>query len=549
MRKKINLILFLIIILAGIIRISDLDKSPPSLDWDEASLGYNAYSILKTGRDEYRQFLPLFTRSFDDYKSAIPAYLMIPFIEIFGLNQSSVRLVSAISGILAVLLVYLITKKLFKSFLAAIFSSFFFAIAPYSVFYSRALFESNIALTFFLLGLFCYLYKQGSTFRLLIALLFFLLSMYTYHSYKIFIPLYLLLLFLFDKEGIGKSKRTLTLLLAAGFVLMLPMVYGVFTGASIARFSSTSIMKFWPPPIYQVLATNHPLSYIDDFLIHDKYYYFFWELMGRYISYFSPVNLFIKESIEPGLIIPNFAVLQPFEFIFWLVGIRYIFSRFSQFKSLISLILLAPIPAVVTWNWFQTVRVLPLFAGFSIIDGFGVYLLLEYLVKLKFVKKLPNFRMFYSLAIVVVGLWSALYLYDSLRIILPMKYSGNWQAGFKESIPEVAKLQDQYDRIIIDSSQAQPYIFVLFYQVYPPDKYQNEVDYKKLAEFRKYYDFGKYSFRKIYWPEDRNLRKTLFMGDEYSLPEKDIKTQINAKIVLDIKDKHGNIISRIVSLE
>ena len=43
-----------------------------------------AYSILKTGRDEYGSPFPLLFRSFDDYKAPIPVYLLVPVFKFFG---------------------------------------------------------------------------------------------------------------------------------------------------------------------------------------------------------------------------------------------------------------------------------------------------------------------------------------------------------------------------------------------------------------------------------------------------------------------------------
>ncbi len=59
---KPTYILCLIILLSLILRFYQLGKNPPSLDWDETAHGYNAYSILKTGRDEYGNKLPLLFR-------------------------------------------------------------------------------------------------------------------------------------------------------------------------------------------------------------------------------------------------------------------------------------------------------------------------------------------------------------------------------------------------------------------------------------------------------------------------------------------------------
>ena len=59
---KNNLGLILILILAAVLRFYQLGQNPPSLDWDETAHGYNAYSILKTGRDEYGYKFPLYFR-------------------------------------------------------------------------------------------------------------------------------------------------------------------------------------------------------------------------------------------------------------------------------------------------------------------------------------------------------------------------------------------------------------------------------------------------------------------------------------------------------
>src|SRR3989344_3496317 len=114
MNKKIIIILLLtiIIVIASVLRLWQLGQVPISPDLDEAALGYNAYSILQTGRDEYGKFLPIVLRSFDDYKPALYSYLTIPSILIFGLNVFAVRLPSAIFGILTVLATFFLVKEL-----------------------------------------------------------------------------------------------------------------------------------------------------------------------------------------------------------------------------------------------------------------------------------------------------------------------------------------------------------------------------------------------------------------------------------------------------
>ncbi|MFZ5845558.1 MAG: glycosyl transferase, partial [Patescibacteria group bacterium] len=104
MKKLQLIILTLILIIAATLRLYRLSVIPPGVNRDEASIGYTAYSLLKTGRDEYGRFLPLSFQSFGDWKLPLYIYTTTLFVKIFGLSELAVRLPSAIAGILTVLL-------------------------------------------------------------------------------------------------------------------------------------------------------------------------------------------------------------------------------------------------------------------------------------------------------------------------------------------------------------------------------------------------------------------------------------------------------------
>jgi len=109
-------LLILIIIIAIFLRIWHLDLNPPSLYWDEASLGYNAYSILLSGADEHGEKLPLDRFiAFGDYKPPGYIYSTVFSMAVFGPNEFAVRFPSAMGGILMVILTYFLTKKLLTS--------------------------------------------------------------------------------------------------------------------------------------------------------------------------------------------------------------------------------------------------------------------------------------------------------------------------------------------------------------------------------------------------------------------------------------------------
>ena len=55
--NKKNIILCLVLILGFAVRLVAIDKYPQGLNVDEASAGYEAYSILNYGIDRNRQFI------------------------------------------------------------------------------------------------------------------------------------------------------------------------------------------------------------------------------------------------------------------------------------------------------------------------------------------------------------------------------------------------------------------------------------------------------------------------------------------------------------
>src|SRR3989344_98638 len=143
-----GLLILLILSVSAFLRLWKLGSIPPHLTADEASLGYNAYSILKTAKDEYGELLPIIFKSFGDFKPGLYVYVTVPFVALLGLTELATRLPSALGGVLAVYLVYLIVKDFCKreSLLfarnwgaetAALTAAFFLAILPWHIYFSR----------------------------------------------------------------------------------------------------------------------------------------------------------------------------------------------------------------------------------------------------------------------------------------------------------------------------------------------------------------------------------------------------------------------------
>ena len=130
-----NRYLISIVIFGSILRLTFTTVNPPSLNWDEVSHGYNAYSILETGKDEWGVRLPLIFKAYGDFK--LPVYIYITAISEFllGLNVLAVRLPSILAGITSIIFTFKLVKLLFKNNFLALLSAFLVTIEPWSLFF------------------------------------------------------------------------------------------------------------------------------------------------------------------------------------------------------------------------------------------------------------------------------------------------------------------------------------------------------------------------------------------------------------------------------
>src|SRR5689334_2559502 len=80
-------ILVAIIVWSAVLRFWSCDTSPPGLYTDEASNAWNSWCLLHSAHNEWGQRWPIFsTRAFDDYRSPLYLYLLMPFQAVAGMS-------------------------------------------------------------------------------------------------------------------------------------------------------------------------------------------------------------------------------------------------------------------------------------------------------------------------------------------------------------------------------------------------------------------------------------------------------------------------------
>lgn len=383
------LILGFIFALALFLRFYQLGINPAGLHGDGASQGYNAFSILHTGKDRYGETLPVIFRSNGSYQPPIYTYLTIIPVSIFGNTPFSARFISAFSGAILVLVTYLIVNKLFydrRKHVIALISALIIAIAPWSILFSRLTVEANLSVTIFSLGiLLLYLsIKKSHLFAIACGVMG--ITSHAYYSERITTILFIAtFIFLFRKNFLIK-KNLFWIIAGLGIFVttQIPHVIIAFTGAFSRRFDQVSYVN-------TQLSNDNSISTIVNNLLS--------LFMNNYISYFSPKNLFFEGDPSLGRTIPGLGVFYAWLLVPFFIGLKHLFKNLSLplSKILLALIIITPIPAALTGDFFYPLRILCFLWTISIIVSIGLYYLLRF-IRFKIIKILLSFiLLIYSL--------------------------------------------------------------------------------------------------------------------------------------------------------
>ena len=207
---KQYLLLFLILSLALFLRVYKLDSIPPALNRDEAGFGYEAYSLLKTARDQHGRFLPLSFELFGVWEYPVQFYVKIPFIAVLGLNTFSVRFSVVAVALVTVVFVFKLTQRWFDRRLALL-ATLLLSLSSWHFFMSRAGYsQSFYGLMFLLVGTYYLLFGKKSIIQIGGSIVLGLTS-FAYPAYFFFLPAYLIILAYFYRRK---------LLLVSGLILL-----------------------------------------------------------------------------------------------------------------------------------------------------------------------------------------------------------------------------------------------------------------------------------------------------------------------------------------
>ena len=504
--NKQKLLILLILLVAAFLRFYKLDQYPVGFHIDEASLGYNAYSLLRTAHDENGQFLPLHIDMFGDFRPAGYQYLDILPVKLFGLTEFATRLPSALFGAATTIAIFLLAMAIFKNKALGFLAAGLIAISPWHIVISRASAETIVALFFIVLGAYFLLDGiRGKTKKVFWGTVFLAASLFFYHSSRVFVPMlgvaFLALLYPLWKGRKKTFKLSLLLSLAVVILLSLSLIFGTKGGAG--RFQQVSVFHF--PEIRLVLEEQiredgvMGTSVILTRTFHNKLVNYTLGYLQQYFRYFSLNYLFIEGGLPKWYAVPQMGLMYLIELPFLLVGLYQLINKSKFWSSekrnaekrlfLIPVVwlILGPTIAGLTRDDVPNVqRSLVMLPALTLITAYGFWDSLR-LIKEKWGSLVQGLLI---MTLVLIFCWNFSYFLHQYSVHSRVHQPWYRFNGFKEMVLTVNDLLPDYTKVMVTKGQGGIYMHFLLFQQFDPREYQGLGSPKD----RDYQGFGKFIF-------------------------------------------------------
>ena len=463
MNKITIILLTAIVFISFFLNTFKQNASPPCFNSDEAAVGYNAYSVLKTGGDEYGNFMPLRLKSFGDFKMPVYSYLSVPFIAIFGLNETGTRALNSFISILFPIVVFFLAYELFKDKKIALISSFLVSMSLGLHIVGRHAHEAYL-----------------SAFLLTTAILFFLKSIRINNKKNVFLFCFFLLLSLFSYH----SSRIIAIYLFSSLIILLlkgknKLKYFAIAFLLIIIIFFTTDIMYKPVRINNLLFFNNQgfnlkiqeLKTEGGFTpLYNNITIGLKDIIGDHLTYFSPQFLILNGDQNTRFGYEGMGIIGIIEYIFLFIGLYYLIKNKERWRYfLIGLLLISPASSSLSWAKASLTRSLFFLIPIFIISSYGFVNLLKVIRNKKYYK-LVLFLIIISFGYFNFFNWD-FYLFHYPKRAIVVR---SWQCGYKELGEYISQNYDKYDKFYITKDIGMPYIFQLFYLKYPPLKYQKQ---------------------------------------------------------------------------
>lgn len=477
LKNKYKIIILISIAVGIIVRVACISMYPNALNVDEASSGYDAYSILNYGIDRNGNFFPVYLEAWGSGQSVAYAILSIPFIKIFGLNTFSIRIPMAIIGCISLIIMYKIVKRINNKTQLAI-VVILFAISPWHIMKSRWGMDCNIfpdvilyAVYFFIKFLDTKQYKY-----IYIASVILALSSYTYATSFFFLPIFVSVIFIYLLIKKQITIKSLIISVIIMFIIALPMLlYVIINTFKLSTLNFIITIPRLPENRYEELSSifngkSSRKNFMDSLIILIKQEDSFkWNTFPIYgIDYVISLPF-----IFLGMII----CIKKKNQINWIFNIWFIASTLLLFviEPNINRINIIMIPII----YYTAIGISEIFEHIQLSKIFIPIIYIGLFISFEISYFITDWNQYYT---------------------------------FNNKVENVIKYAKEKEKVYFEYSFKEPYIYVCFYNKVDPNIFYNTVKYKNnIKGFDTVESFDKYYF---YIPEKKENNATYIIRVE-----------------------------------
>lgn len=450
-------------------RLFDFGHTPPGLNPDEASIGYEAWSLLNFGVDRNGFSWPVHFVSWGSGQNVLYAYLTIPFV-VHDLTPFTIRLPMLLTAIGSLPLVWVSGQKLFGE-KAAWAATTAVALSPWHIMSSRWALESNLLPFVFLCGYTCLAISRDAQSRhvwLAGACVFFGLALYAYGSAYLSVPIFLVMaLCLFVADGGYSRSQAIT---GLAFFSITAMPIAIFVGINFLKWHTVSVFGISIPllpsvPRFESQIAAGPLVHIGQF----------WRLL------LSQRDRFVYNTTDPYGVLYSSIFFGLGVWVAVVSSVLVVQKKWPSKRGLVPMWLLACAPT----GFVQEPninRINLLLMGLVIAAGLALAILDE--------------RMRGSLIVGIIALLGMSCLFGRAYFGSQRDKIGiAFYDGLLQSLEFVQARARASDMVCVTDKVNMPYIYALFSERTDPRQYGRTVRYADdTAAFREVLSFGRYKF-------------------------------------------------------
>lgn len=451
--KKYLIIGSILLLIGCFVRLLLIHVFPVGLNQDEASIGYDAYSILNYGIDRSGNSYPVHLNAWGSGQNALYAYLLLPFIKLFGLNTFSLRLPSALISSFTLLIAYYLFKDNFKD--KGLIYLFFLVIMPWHIMKSRWALESNIFpdFIFYSIALIYYGIKTKKKIFYILSSIILGISTYAYGTSYAFVPMFSILVYIYlIKSKKIRIKDALLYLIITGvvsFPVILFVIINNFNFRTIKIFNITIPKLDYARFAASNLEGNKILYILKNLLL--GIFTFIYQADGSSLNTISIGGIFYRISF-PFIIYGIYKSYKSKDVFIKLINCFFISSIFVSF-------FIVPNINRINVLWIPCI----------------IYLSFSLLLLIKDKKYIKYVIMIYSL------------FFISFNIYYFTKYQNTLNANTYNGYVDALKFTKnlKYEKMYIKTEVNQPYIYYLFeYKINPKEYFNNRTVLNQYTKFQ-----------------------------------------------------------------